>query len=96
MILWLQDNILILRRCKLNHLVVVHPKQRQFDFRKIINATQFNALKERGKYVFISIFEFEKVYISHDLKIISLHKLSVELKNLFSQSASFALSVEVA
>lgn len=40
MALWLQDNILILGRYELNHLVVMHPKQRQFDFKKIISVTQ--------------------------------------------------------
>lgn len=95
--LWLQDNILILRRCELNHLVVVHPKQRQFDFRKIINTTQFNTLKERGKYVFISIFEFEKVYISHDFKNNFVAQIKCRIKkSIFSQSASFVFSVEVA
>ena len=75
MALWLLDNILILRRYELNHLVVIHPKQRQFDFRKIISVTQLNTLKEREKHVFTSIFKFERLILVMISKIISQHKL---------------------
>lgn len=71
MALWLQDNILILRRYEVNHLVVIHPKQRQFDLKKIISVTQLNTLKEREKHVFISIFNFERLISVMISKIIS-------------------------
>ena len=71
MALWLQDNILILRRYEVNHLVVIHPEQRQFDLKKIISVTQLNTLKEREKHVFISIFNFERLISVMISKIIS-------------------------
>lgn len=63
MALWLWDDMFIRRRCELKHLVVICLIQRQFDFRKIIHASQFDTLKQRGKDVSISIFKFEKVCI---------------------------------